>query len=70
MSVSKGVRQWAGLIAALCTAVMGGTYMVPEPYNHILGIIGTVAAVIAAYQMEPHRKSNMRTRKEDRHEVV
>lgn len=54
MQIDRQDVKWvAGLIAAVCTALIGQAEVIPEPYRHYVTIAGLVATVISGYAITP-----------------
>lgn len=47
------IAYWAGLVAFICTAVIGQAEMVGEPWRHWIALVGIVGTAISGYLLQP-----------------
>jgi len=52
--LKEDIKWYAGLVAAVCTAVAGQAEVIPEPYRHYVSLVGIIATVICGYQITPN----------------
>jgi hypothetical protein len=49
------IAYFAGLVASVCTALVGQGEIINEPYRHYVTIAGVIGTAVAGFLMQPPR---------------
>jgi hypothetical protein len=50
--MSANAKYWVGMVASVLTAIAGQAEVIPEPYRHIVSLLGIVGTAISGYMIQ------------------
>jgi hypothetical protein len=50
--MSNNARYWVGMIASVLVALAGQAEVIPEPYRHVVSVLGIVGTAVTGYMIQ------------------